>query len=49
LLIRNNPVFFREIVGTHTTADVVEAAMLIVLYGNVTVLDPLWHVQHLGE
>ncbi|XP_023704912.1 glycosyltransferase 8 domain-containing protein 1-like isoform X2 [Cryptotermes secundus] len=37
-----------KIVGTHTTADVVEAAMLIVLYGNVTVLDPMWHVQHLG-
>jgi hypothetical protein len=49
LLSHNNPVFLREkIVGTQATADVVEAAMLIVLYRNVTVLDPMWHVQHLG-
>ncbi|XP_069690643.1 glycosyltransferase 8 domain-containing protein 1-like isoform X2 [Periplaneta americana] len=37
-----------KIVGSHPSADAVEAAMLIVLYGKVTVLDPLWHVQHLG-
>ena len=38
-----------KIVGTHPLADPLEAAMLIVLYGRVSLLDPAWHVQHLSR
>jgi hypothetical protein len=47
VLSYNKGVFFREkIVGSEHTANAAEVA---VLNGNVTTLDPTWHVLHLGS